>query len=58
MLSRLQSDQTVAAQSVAENDDGRLFPGAAARVKVSSRRESYGMRIGTMIWNWVRTNVW
>lgn len=46
------------AVAVFENDDGRLFPGAAARVKVSSRRESYGMRIGTMIWNWVRTNVW
>ncbi|HEV8610144.1 MAG TPA: HlyD family efflux transporter periplasmic adaptor subunit [Thermoanaerobaculia bacterium] len=44
--------------AVFENADGKLLPGASARVKLHSRRAPYGARIGTMLWNWVRANVW
>ena len=43
---------------VFDNPDGKLVAGAAARVKIQARHESYGSRIGKILWNWLRTNVW
>jgi multidrug efflux pump subunit AcrA (membrane-fusion protein) len=48
----------IRAVTVFDNSDGKLVAGASARVKIKSRHESYGSRIGKILWNWVRTNVW
>jgi putative peptide zinc metalloprotease protein len=48
----------IRAVAVFENGDGKLVPGASAQVKIKTRRESYGSRIGKIVWNWLRTNLW
>jgi putative peptide zinc metalloprotease protein len=50
-------DQFVAL-AVFENADGSLLPGAEARVKIRSSRESYGSRAWSVVWRRVRTIVW
>jgi len=50
-------DQFVAL-AVFDNADGTLLPGAAARVKIRSGRESYGSRVWSVVWRRLRTIVW
>jgi putative peptide zinc metalloprotease protein len=50
-------DQFVAL-AVFDNADGTLLPGAAARVKIRSSRESYGSRAWSVVWRRLRTIVW
>ena len=46
------------ALAVFPNGDGHLLPGAAARVKLHLRRESYASRMWSVFWRWLRTLVW
>src|SRR6185369_13540046 len=46
------------ARAVFDNPDGSLLPGAAARVKIRARRESYGSRGFSVVWRWLRTILW
>jgi putative peptide zinc metalloprotease protein len=46
------------ARAVFDNTDGKLLPGAAARVKIHLARESYVSRASSAGWRWVRTLVW
>ena len=46
------------ARAVFDNADGKLLPGAAARVKIHLARESYVSRASSAGWRWVRTLVW
>jgi putative peptide zinc metalloprotease protein len=41
-----------------DNTDGDLLPGAAAKVKIRSSRESYASRAWNVIWRWIRTILW
>ena len=41
-----------------DNADGSLLPGAAVRVKIQSRRESYASRMWSVVWRRIRTIVW
>ena len=41
-----------------DNSDGTLLPGAAARVKIRSGRESYGSRAWSVVWRRLRTIFW
>jgi putative peptide zinc metalloprotease protein len=50
-------DQFVA-RAVFENADGRLLPGAAARVKIRSDREAFALRGWRVFWRWARSIVW
>jgi multidrug efflux pump subunit AcrA (membrane-fusion protein) len=50
-------DQFVAL-AVFDNTDGSLLPGAQARVKIRSNRESYGSRAWSVVWRRLRTIVW
>ncbi|HMA16927.1 MAG TPA: HlyD family efflux transporter periplasmic adaptor subunit, partial [Thermoanaerobaculia bacterium] len=50
-------DQFVAL-AVFDNADGSLIPGAEARVKIQSRRESYGSRAWSVVWRRLRTIFW
>jgi multidrug efflux pump subunit AcrA (membrane-fusion protein) len=50
-------DQFVAL-TVFDNADGTLLPGASARVKIRSSRESYGSRAWSVVWRRLRTIVW
>lgn len=45
-------------RAVFDNADGSLFPGAEARLKISSRREAYLVRAWNVIWRWLRSVVW
>lgn len=44
--------------AVFDNADGRLLPGAGAKVKIRSDREAYAMRAWRTFWRWLRTIVW
>ena len=44
--------------AVFDNADGKLLPGAAAKVKIRSDREAYAMRGWRIFWRWLRTIVW
>lgn len=44
--------------AVFDNADGRLLPGAAARVKIRSDREAFALRGWRIFWRWLRTIVW
>lgn len=44
--------------AVFDNADGKLLPGAAARVKIRSDREAYALRAWRIFWRWLRTIVW
>lgn len=50
-------DQFVAL-AIFDNADGSLIPGAEARVKIQSRRESYGSRAWSVVWRRLRTIFW
>lgn len=50
-------DQFVAL-AVFDNPDGALLPGAEARVKIRSARESYAARAWSVVWRRLRTIVW
>lgn len=41
-----------------DNVDGRLLPGAAVKVKIRSRHESYGVRAWNIVWRWLRSVIW
>jgi putative peptide zinc metalloprotease protein len=41
-----------------DNSDGTLLPGAAARVKIRSGRESYGSRGWSVVWRRLRSIFW
>jgi putative peptide zinc metalloprotease protein len=45
-------------RAVFENQDGSLYPGAEARLKIRSRREAYLVRAWNVIWRWLRSVVW
>lgn len=44
--------------AVFDNADGKLLPGAAARVKIRSDREAFALRGWRIFWRWLRTMVW
>ncbi len=46
------------ALAVFDNNDGALLPGAAAKVKIRSARESYGSRAWSVLWRRLRTIFW
>lgn len=50
-------DQFVAL-ALFDNADGTLLPGAQARVKIKSSRESYGSRAWSVVWRRLRTIFW
>lgn len=45
-------------RAVFDNPDGTLVPGAAANLKITSRREAYLSRAWSLIWRWFRSVVW
>jgi len=45
-------------RAVFDNPDGRLLPGAAAKVKIQSRRVAVLGRAFNLIWRWLRSVVW
>jgi putative peptide zinc metalloprotease protein len=53
----IQPDRFVA-MAVFDNPDGRLLPGAEARLKISSARASYLTRAGSVVWRWLRSIIW
>jgi putative peptide zinc metalloprotease protein len=45
-------------RAVFDNSDGTLFPGAGARVKITSGREAYLSRAWRVFWRWLRSVIW
>ncbi len=46
------------ALAVFDNPDGTLLPGAAAKVKIRSKRDAYALRAWSVFWRWLRALVW
>ncbi len=45
-------------RAVFDNADGALFPGAAAKIKITSGREAYLFRAWSLVWRWLRSVLW
>ncbi len=45
-------------RAVFNNTDGSLFPGSAAKIKITSRREAYLSRAWSLVWHWLRSVIW
>ena len=54
----LSGAQAVSVDGFCDNADGSLLPGAEARVKIRSGRESYGSRAWSVVWRRLRTIFW
>ncbi|HEX9687657.1 MAG TPA: efflux RND transporter periplasmic adaptor subunit [Thermoanaerobaculia bacterium] len=46
------------ATAVFDNLDGKLIPGASARMKIRADREAYALRAWRLFWRWLRTILW
>jgi len=46
------------ASTAFDNPDGRLLPGATAKIKLYGVREAYAVRAWRGLWRWIRTLLW